>query len=225
MISKQALAVKNNAEWCEIISLLHRCQTRVENNLWGLDKKAPTYYPDVITLNNDVTNYELLNFIKGTQAEFIKDSYASLKLDEEKFKALFEASWIYYDNSKIVSSSKNSYRKIQSIEELLNWNTAAELDGIIQPDILSNTCVSIYANEGEVITAGFIVNISGDTIGVSNVFSTKEDSDSIWTDIVVTINQNHFADHIVGYESNEALIKALNADWERIGKLKVWKLK
>lgn len=95
LTSKQELAVMNNVVWCGIISKLHGCRIRSGNNLWGLDKKAPTYYPDVITLSNDVCNDEFFNFIEDSQAEFIKDSFSSLKLGDN-FELLYEASWIYH---------------------------------------------------------------------------------------------------------------------------------
>jgi hypothetical protein len=221
--TKQDLAVKNNVVWCEIISRLHGCESRVENNLWGLNKKAPIYYPDVITLSTEVHTNELLNFIGDTQVEYIKDSYASLQLKD--FEVLFEANWIYHELDGKLSSGNGSYKKICSDEELLRWNIASSLEGVLHPDILSHPDVSIYANVGEVVTNGFIVNCSGDTIGVSNVFSTEHNSDFIWTDIIEVINQNHNGKHIVGYESDETYIEAVEAGWQSIGSLKVWKLK
>jgi hypothetical protein len=223
MKAKQALAVKNNVAWCEIMSRLHGCESRVENNLWGLNKKAPIYYPDVITLSNEVLTNELLNFIGDTQVEYIKDSYASLQLEE--FEVLFEANWIYHELDGKLSSASVSYRKIHSKEELLSWNIASGLEGILLPNILSHPDVSIYANEGEVVTDGFIVNCSGETIGVSNVFSTEDNSDFIWTDIIAVINKNHNGKHIVGYESDEPFVAAVEAGWQSTGNLKVWRLK
>jgi hypothetical protein len=222
LTSKQELAVMNNAVWCGIISKLHGCRIRSENNLWGLDKKAPTYYPDVITLSNDIGNDEVFNFIGDSQAEFIKDSFSSLKI-EEKYESLYEASWIYHKPAIVEDTEKAAYRKISSKEELQCWTSVSGLNGILLPDILSHPDVFVYAKEGDKIIAGFIVNVSGETIGVSNVFSCGDAAASIWRDIVHVTSQNHVGKHLVGYEQDEDLIAAVAAEWEIVGNLKVWR--
>ncbi|MFD4818886.1 hypothetical protein [Peribacillus butanolivorans] len=222
MTSKQELAVMNNVVWCGIISKLHGCRIKSGNNLWGLDKKAPTYYPDVITLSNDVCNDEFFNFIEDSQAEFIKDSFSSLKLGDN-FELLYEASWIYHKPAIVEDIEKAAYRRIISEEELQCWTSVTGLNGILLPDILFQPDVVVYAKEGDEITAGFIANVSGDTIGVSNVFSSGNAAASIWRDIVHVISQNHVGKHLVGYEQDENLSAAVAAGWENVGYLSVWR--
>ncbi len=223
LTSNQELAVMNNAVWCGIVSKLHGCRIRSENNLWGLDKKAPIYYPDVITLSDDLSHEEFLGFIGDSRAEFIKDSYSSLKLEEEEYESLFEASWIYRKPAIIEGIEMAAYRRINTREEFECWTSVSGLDGILLPEILSHPDVAVYANEGDEIISGFIVTISGDTIGVSNVFSTGDAAASIWRDIVHVISQNHVGKHLVGYEQDEDLIAAVEAGWEIVGNLMVWR--
>lgn len=222
MKSKQELAVMNNMEWCGIVSRLHGCEIRTEKDLWGLDKRAPIYYPDVITRSKEISLKELASFMQDTQAIYIKDSYGSLQLEKDSFTVLMEANWIYHENREIECSSNSTYRKIQSKEDLFSWNAVSGLEEVLLPNILTNKDVSIYANEGETITTGFIVNDNDDTIGVSNIFSSIENESSIWSDIVRVIHHDYKAKHIVGYESDETLTKALEAGWENIGNLKIW---
>ncbi|TCP29994.1 hypothetical protein EV207_10788 [Scopulibacillus darangshiensis] len=207
--------------WCQIVSTLHGCHPRMDHQFWGLDQKAPTFYPDVVTKTENVSYEEYLNFTNHRPVEFIKDSFSSLQLPEGEYSVLFNAHWIYHAPVKSGSQKAVKYRPVSSTEDLRLWTTTHGSGDVFTSGILSHPDVTFYANKGDHIESGFIVNVHENTVGVFNVFSTKISS-SLWTDIIQSVSQNHECLHIVGYEQDKDYENAIRAGWENIGDLRVW---
>lgn len=88
-------AVLNNIDWCQTICETHNNFGTINEMLFGLDKHAPRFYPEVITKSTDTTLKNVKPFIDRGHVTSIKDSYAKLDLSHLGYMKFIEAEWIY----------------------------------------------------------------------------------------------------------------------------------
>lgn len=72
------------------------------------------------------------------------------------------------------------------------------------------------------VTAGAIINQTGATVGISNVFTTAATRISVWRDLPAVIGDVFPGAPIVGYEHPSALAAATASGFEPIAPLRVW---
>lgn len=80
----------------DIVCESHGLTQTSNENVWGLQSKAPELYPDVITSSRHATSEEVKDFIGNREILSIKDSFANLDMVPFGFKILFGAKWIYH---------------------------------------------------------------------------------------------------------------------------------
>ncbi len=203
------MAVENNIIWCGIVCDTHGISQTSREHVWGLLSKAPAYYPDIITLNKNVTVKEVNDFIGNKEISSIKDSYANLDMVSHGFKILFEAEWIYHAQVIGLEPIQTLWREITTEKDLLRWSFANGTETVIKSDLLQRNDVKIFMHEDDGEISGFIANLGANAIGISNVFST-------------CISTEFPGFPIVGYEQNNDLTAALLSGWTSIGPLRVW---
>nr|AYQ74403.1 hypothetical protein EAV92_18600 [Cohnella candidum] len=216
------LAVANNIAWCGIVCHTHGIAHISKGNVWGLRAKAPAFYPDIITNNSKVTTEEVMDFIGGGEVSGIKDSYANLDLASHGFKMLFEADWIYHAPVKEAGPAQRSWLTVATEEELKEWSDANGTGTVIRPELLRRNDVKIFMHRDQDQRSGFIAYLGADAVGVSNVFSTGQAEESMWTDIVKVVSAAFPGFPMVGYERNGSLEAARASGWTPIGPLRVW---
>jgi hypothetical protein len=69
---------------------------------------------------------------------------------------------------------------------------------------------------------GAIVNRTGPTVGLSNVFTTGISPDTLWSDVAAAVGDLCERLPLVGYEHGEGLAHALAGGFEQIARLRVW---
>ena len=107
--------------------------------------------------------------------------------------------------------------------ELEQWATAAALEGIVRPGLLSDVTVRFLAVRDELgIAAGAIANATGDAIGLSNVFASRISAAGAWADLPTAVQILCGPLPIVGYEHADALGIALASGFQATAPLRVW---
>lgn len=225
-------AAQNNAEWCEIICSTHKIPGEFLENIWVNQNEVPTFYPNAVT-TKPLSHENFSDISKALkkiplESYAIKDSFNELPADKMGYKILFEADWITYSPSELIDESIiEGWTIVKDDQELKNWELAWNNNQptdkrIFLPNILSVSDVSFLAKyENNQIIAGGITNIAHDVIGLSNVFNHDSQNNNIWSEISSFIKEKMATLPIVGYERDQALMKAHEVGYKTIGKLKV----
>lgn len=230
-------AVRNNADWCDLICTAHGSPGVFADGMWINRGRIPRFYPHAQTITRDAP--EQIKLIKKLSREALpagwalKDSFALLDLTSIGFAVLFEAQWIVLPREKFSSLGYAELRWefVRSTESLAEWESAwREANGDTNPAriflsaLLENPDVAIVAGyRGERIVAGAVGNRSEGVLGWSNFFAARaENTRACASGALVTLSKN-FADvPIVGYEEGEMLRLSRSLSFESLGPLRVW---
>jgi hypothetical protein len=219
MDARLTWAVRNNANWCDLVCRSHGIKTRFRADLWVTAARAPDLYPDAITLRDNVPEQDVLTAIAPGPGASVKDSYATLDLAPHGFDELFEARWVTRDPAP----GQTDWTVARTPEELAAWTEAAGLSRILHPDRLNHPDVRfLAARDQHSITAGAVANLTGPVVGVTNVFATSITEDEAWAAIPAAVNAVFPNTPIVGYERATILSAAIAAGFSDLGPLRVW---
>jgi hypothetical protein len=223
MDPRLAAAVHNNACWCDVVCRSHCLPTVLSEQMWMAPNGSPRLYPDAVTLSPRLTADFVLSRIDTSPGCTVKDSFADLDLSAHGFIVLFDARWLFRAAASPTTRPRLGWERVTSEDDLERWAAAAELDRIIRPELLRNGTVRVLAVRDEhAVRAGAIVNRTGATVGVSNVFTTAMSTASAWRDLPAAVG-DAFADApIVGYEHGNELAAALKSGFEALAPLRVW---
>jgi len=224
MDTRLTWAVRNNANWCDLVCRSHGIRTRFRPDLWVTAERAPNLYPDAITLRDRLPEADVLAAIAPGPGASVKDSYATLDLDEHGFEELFEARWITRDPiTRDPSPGPNDWAVVRTATELAEWTAAAGLTNILSPDLVTHAKVRfLAARDQHGISAGAVANLTGPVVGVSNVFATTLGEDEAWAAIPAAVNAVFPSAVPVGYEHGTGLRAAIAAGFSDLGPLRVW---
>jgi hypothetical protein len=216
-------AVRNNAEWCDLVCRSHHIQTSFRPDLWTTAQRAPQFYPDAVTLQARVAEDHVLDAIKPGPSASVKDSFATLALDRHGFDELFEARWIAYDRPARRPSTVLRWTVVHTEDRLAAWTEAAGLTSILGPELLRQAEVRFLAvHDEDGIGAGAVANLTGPVVGVSNVFARTIGEDEAWADIPTALHAIFPNAVPVGYEHGGSLRAAVAAGFRDLGPLRVW---
>jgi len=234
MHKKLALAIQNNAEWCNLVCSLNNAPGTFETHIWATQKEVPLLYPCYITLESIANNYSALEKLYTAIKEdkrknvVVKDSFNELDLKDLKCDKIVDAEWIVYDQGRIEFSNSSFQRihfPIRFEKWLKAWNRSNKTNLDIFPSkILKDDTVWVcgeYQN-GE-FTKGAILYSNDRTVGITNIFSEEENKDAFWKELLAFISVQFPAKLVVGYETGESLASAIAAGFEPVGHLAVWK--
>jgi hypothetical protein len=87
-------AVRNNAQWCELVCRLHGLAADHSSSYWWTAEQPPPFYPSAVTLEPALTQPQLEEMLARSAAGAVKDSYANLDLAALGYQILFSAQWI-----------------------------------------------------------------------------------------------------------------------------------
>ncbi|MGW6394042.1 hypothetical protein ACWFR1_26875 [Streptomyces sp. NPDC055103] len=221
-------AVRNNAEWCQVMCRAHGHPGTFGPRAWTNDRRTPLYYPDAVTLTEDADAEDFLATIdRGTPGASVKDSYARFDLAAEGFRLLFEAQWIARPAGPSDLPVTAGWRPVRTPEELAAWALAwsgddADDAALFHPALLADpatTIVAGYSADGRIL-GGAVLSESARVTGVTNLFATGDtDPSHIWAGALAAAPDDR---PVVGYESGGDLSPALAAGFEEIGPLRVW---
>jgi hypothetical protein len=216
-----ALAARNNAEWCDVVTRHWGGHGRFEAELWINPGEAPPFYPNAVTL---VRSGEVPAAIAEAHGDFaVKDSFAALGLAPFGFAPLFEAMWIWRDAEPIPRPDSAAWRVVRGADELARWQKAwrGDQSGLspFQPGLLDEPDHAFIAGEvdGRIVT-GCVASRSAAAVGISNLFG-PQDLAAGCLDAV-----QGFAPGlpVVGYEAEPALQAMKNLGFQVLAPLRVW---
>lgn len=226
---RAVIAAKNNADLYEAVFSSQGVQfERLPFAFVGKDRPPP-YYSNLTVLSASQADDILLQ-IKVLAAKFegrvgLKDSFCQLDIEENGFRVLFGASWIWRESQGNAPSS--NWQRVENNADLLLWEEAWKKSGsptehrMFRPEILERPDVCFLGNKvGSEFEAGCIATASTDCIGLSNVFSRLH-SKELFAHATAAIESIGHNKPIVGYESGEDLVDALDAGFETVGDLRI----
>jgi hypothetical protein len=223
MDARVLAAAENNAQWCDRVCRSHGLPTALSEHMWVAQQGSPRLYPDAVTLVPGLPVDCVLRQVEVGPGCSVKDSFADLDLSAHGFTVLFDASWLFREPEPPRECSRFDWQSISTDDDLEQWLVAAGLVGIIRPELLRDPTVRVLARcNRQVVVAGAILNRTGETVGLSNVFTSENAPAAAWRDLPAAIGQA-FADlPIVGYEHDTGLAAAVEVGFEAIGPLRVW---
>lgn len=216
-------AVRNNAEWCELVAHSHGVHSQWLGQAWSTTTRMPPFYPNVVSIESGIKK----ETVAGIAAELPencawKDSFAELELGEYGFKVLFEANWIVLTDSLSSEAACSPASFVTSSGELAEWIAAwGETPigkTIFLPELLGSKVRFIFCKNGEKISSGLIANHSVNSVGISNCFGdSKEISQCIrrayeWAKGLP----------VVSYGSDVELKEMQDRGFKELGDLRVW---
>ena len=216
-------AVQNNVCWCDIVCRSHGVPTVRSEQLWIAPEGSPPLYPDAVTLAPQLAADSVLRRIDTSPGCSVKDSFADLDLSPHGFTVLFDARWLFRGPASPRTRPRLGWQPITSEDDLERWAVAADLEGIIRPELLRDRTVHVLAvRDEQAVTTGAIINRTGATIGISNVFTTVATTASAWRDLPAAVGDAIARVPIVGYEQGNALAAATESGFEPVAPLRVW---
>jgi hypothetical protein len=216
-------AVHNNACWCDIVCRSHGLPTVLSEQMWTAPDGSPRLYPDAVTLGPHLAADFVLGRIDTSPGCSVKDSFADLDLSEHGFIVLFDARWMFREPASPRTPPRLGWQLITTDDDLERWAVAADLEGIIRPELLRDPTVRVLSMlDDRAVTTGAIINWTGATVGLSNVFTTPTTPMSAWRDLPAAIANVFAGVPIVGYEHGNALAAAAESGFETIAPLLVW---
>lgn len=226
---RAVVAANNNADLYEAVFRSHGLNySRLPYAFVGADRPPPYYsnltvlapgYADVVLEQLD----RLARQFDGSVG--LKDSFSELDLRDNGFSVLFEASWIWRPPG--MPTPPSDWHVMEDAADLALWEQAWKAAG--SPTERRMFCDAMLdlpdirflgLKVGDVVEAGCIANVSGDCIGLSNVFSRSMSGDA-FTSATEAVAAVEPAYPIVGYESDGHLAHACAAGFQTVGNLRI----
>ena len=219
-------AALDNAELCAAMWRAHGLGVERFDGCVASTGTPPKFYPNVVTVDPAVDTRDQIRGIAeraelAADAFCVKDSYQALALDRVGFEPLFEARWIHRAAGLAAGPPRCDWRPVTGADELsaweAAWNGGAKALPLFTPAFLAAPGVSMMGGwRGGTILAGCIITTMGAVAGLSNIFGDASET--------IRAAARACADlDLVGYESGDALATALEAGFETIGPLVVWR--
>jgi hypothetical protein len=220
-------AARNNAEWCDAFCRTHGVAGCFRADYWFSPVRTPPYYPDLVTLQPEITIERVLSGIDTSEGCSVKDSFAGLDLAAAGFQPLFRAEWLVREPAEARAPPCRKWSTVTTEEQLGEWDAAwaelSERSGFFRRALLEDETIGVLAGyDGDQIVAGAIANRSTAVIGLSNVFDTAGDLESAWGDGATAATALWGDMPTVSYDSGTSLDAAHGASFESIGELVVW---
>jgi hypothetical protein len=220
------LAALDNALLCGAMWRAHGLSVEQARGYVACSGTPPRLYPSVVTVDPAVDARDQIRSIaeraqRASGAFFVKDSYRSLALDGVGFEPLFEAQWIHRAAGLDTGATRLDWRPVTAASDLSAWEAAwggsTDEPPLFLPAFLLAPGVTMLAGWADgTVVAGCVVTAAGAVAGLSNVFGDASDA-------IGAAARMFSSRDLVGYENGDALAAALEAGFETVGDLVVWR--
>jgi len=216
------LAVRENATWCDLVCRSHRLRPDPDARVWSSDRRTPSRYPDAVTLDPTVSEFDVLGRIHDAPGASVKDSFAALDLGPDGYRVLFDAAWFARPPGPTPPGAGDAFERITDKFTFGAWRYAwGGPDDVLLPGLLRTSAVTILGarTPDERYDRGGILHrtsIGGtQVVGLSNTFGAVAD--------VALAAAAHAPDAwLVGYDSAEVVAGLEGDGFEACGPLRVW---
>lgn len=183
---RDAIAARNNAEWCAAVWKAHGLPVERAHGLWFCVEETPQFYPNVVTVDPDADLQAQTRFIQdlARQSAFefsVKDSFACLRLAEAGLEQLFSATWLWREPIGAPALRDDvRWRRVEA-PDLKHWERAWRGGEEVAhartfPDALLHDVQAHVLggfNAEDQIMAGAIAYEAAGVIGLTNVFGSR----------------------------------------------------
>jgi hypothetical protein len=176
---------------------------------------VPRFYPNVVTLASHVASLaEQIDTIDVLAASnlpgrwAVKDSFNTLDLSRRGFDVLLEGSWI------------RSTMPIPETASDIVWQREVQAGGPLPMD--DPNFAMFTGRRGFGVVAGGMLYRADGVVGISNVVAEARDAPHVWRMLSVLAAQTFPRLPLVGYESGQELMAALDAGFEIGDPLRIW---
>jgi hypothetical protein len=229
---KMLMAARNNAAWCAAVCGAHGHPGRLEPELWLSEHPVPRFYPNLVTLSEDVSAAEqqIDRLLAGglTGAWAVKDSFAVLDLAGRGFQRLFEAQWLWQASPATVAAPDPAWTRVTKPEQLVTWEAAwsGEAGPTTVPtfpsSLLEDPNVAFIQLEHENrIIAGVAAQFASGAVGLTNLFADALATPQLSAAIAL-LARSFPQRPLVSYEPTANLAQARALGFETTGPLHVW---
>ncbi|OWV74483.1 hypothetical protein ATY76_27610 [Rhizobium sp. R339] len=230
---KVRLCAANNADLYQAIFRAHGLPDQRTGAFWTSDAVAPPYYSNMTTLDRDATEEQLIEIDRLTdrlgRRPGIKDSYSKLDLNNNGFRLLFSASWIWAEPHKSLFSAPQGWVRVREAAALDRWERSWKKSGsptnanVFTSALLSDPDMHIYGRlAGDAFDAGCIANRSPQVVGISNIFSLAGTPQAFQDAISLATITFSVDSPLVGYDRGEALDEMKKLGFKPVGQLRIW---
>jgi len=216
-------AVRNNAQWCELVAQSHGIDSQRVAGTWCTNGTMPPLYPNVVSLKPGIQHDAVSSICKDLPNHCgWKDSFGDLKLPEFGFRLLFEANWYALTELHLRAENTDPASSVTSTAELDDWIAAwgetPSGKSIFLPELLGSKVNFIFRKSEGTINSGLIANIGDDAVGITNIFGHNKGI----TECIKHAYECAKGLPLVGYGSDAELLNLEELGFAGLGKLRVW---
>ena len=223
------LAARNNADLYQAMFLAQGLRYEITPHAFVAVDAPPPYYSNLVVLAENASA-EVISHLKGLARRSggqlgLKDSFCEYDLRANGFEKLFEACWIWRNPE--TGHLETDWIRAETARDLEDWEAAWKRSGsptearMFREEMLQMPDIAFLGKRvAGAFVAGCIANISGDCIGISNVFSVRRATETFReaTAAVMAVDRSL---PIIGYEAGGTLDLALAAGYEATGPLRI----
>jgi hypothetical protein len=216
------LAVRENATWCDLVCRSHRLRPDADARTWWSDRRTPSLYPDAVTLDSTVTEFDVLGRIHDAPGASVKDSFAALDLEPDGYRVLFDATWFARPPGPVPAGTGDAFERITDKFTFGAWRHAwGGPDDVLLPGLLRTSTVTIIGarTPDERYDRGGILHrtsIGGtQVVGLSNTFGSV-------ADVALAAAARAQDAWIVGYDDADVVATLEGDGFRAYGPLRVW---
>lgn len=227
-------AIDNNVSWCAAIAASHGNDSETRDGAWLCRQKMPPFYPNLITRHSHCDVTALLDEVPAQVISGlgVKDSFASLDLSSQQFALAVEAQWYHRPASGLpAGNTQPDCAEVKTVSQLsqweLAWGASAQLpQRLFNADLLEDCTIHfLYACASDAasaavpsITAGVVLNVTGEVVGLSNLFGSATGKIACLHHALKRYPDSHF----VGYGSPDELALVGDVGFRALAPLCVW---
>jgi hypothetical protein len=222
-----AAAVRNHADWSELIAQSLGISTTRTDDLWAADVPMPIGHSDCVLLRPGAAAD--WGAIRGAHAGLsVVDSFADQDLTEYGFELVLDAQWVALDqvgDGVQVDADADLVDGWQRVsrERFPDWLAEHGSLNELEPSLLDVAEVAVLESvvAGRFV-AGAVLHSSDGVIGLNSVFLGDGERVQAWRSLAALAHSRFGHAPLVGFESADSIAPALEAGFRAVGPMRVW---